>query len=385
MQFNQEGISQRGDQVIQDKPQNSQDDFNSQSFLKKKTIGEVSSSVQKRLAEREKNNLKGHLFLEPKWNNSFHLEDPTVGIVAIIALIVYFFCFQFGYLENNKEKLIFGGFAFFLYIMDCCTNGVAGYLQNKVTVKELQSYLNEIKQMKFELSFDVSSYHYESRRHYDSKSKRYVTSEVKITTYREKFNYPVGQSIDETEDSTVFFEKAKYFRIHNFITYSFGDEQSARYYDDMIKYAKDQSKIRDIKQTEEEIQNCVGLKTTLLACQDGVKQDPMLSMTVYIIYCAVGLSLLYRVLLNRRVCFLEHCIHKRVIMDINKVNPEVYQIELARQSIQNEQIIQNNQEIILKQQQQLLENDQNGILKQNQQPINYDNPQEPSVELPPNQ
>ncbi|KAL4477107.1 hypothetical protein ABPG72_008841 [Tetrahymena utriculariae] len=129
--------------------------------------------------------------------------------------------------------------------MNCCTNGVAGYLKNKVTVKELQSYLNDIKQMKFELSFDVSSYHYEKRRHYDSKSKRYVTEET--------FNYPVGESIDETENS---------------------------------------SQSIDVNQTEEEKENCVGLKTTLLACQDGVKEDRMLSMTVYIIYCFVGLSLL---------------------------------------------------------------------------------------------
>ncbi|KAL4460605.1 hypothetical protein ABPG72_001053, partial [Tetrahymena utriculariae] len=82
--FNQEGFSQRGDQISQDKKQESLEEFNSQSFLKKKIIGEVSSTVQKKLEEREKNNLKGHLFLEPKWNNSFHLEDPTIGIAAII-------------------------------------------------------------------------------------------------------------------------------------------------------------------------------------------------------------------------------------------------------------------------------------------------------------
>lgn len=59
-----------------------------------------------------------------------------------------------------------------------------------------------------------------------------------MTTYNETFEYPVLRSIDETEDSTAFFEKAKYFRIHNFVTFLFGDVQSANYYDNMLKFAR---------------------------------------------------------------------------------------------------------------------------------------------------
>ncbi|EAR91176.2 transmembrane protein, putative (macronuclear) [Tetrahymena thermophila SB210] len=386
MQFNQEGVNQRGDQFSQGQQQQcQQEEFNPQSFQKQRTIGQVSNSFQRRLTEREKNNVKGHVFLEPKWNNSFHLETPILGVITLIILAIYF-CFLFsGRIEADKDKLIYGSIALILYIIECCTNGVVGYLRNQMSVRELQNYLNEIKQMNFELKFNVSSYHYQYRSHYDSEKKRNVRSQETVYTYNETFEYPVGQTVDETEDSTVFFEKAKYFRIHSFVTYSFGDQQSARYYDDMIKLARNKAKSRDTFQSESEDQNCQGLKTTLLAYQDGVKLDPMLSVPVYIIYCLVGLSLLYRILLNQRVSFLEHCVHKKVYMDLNKVNPEVYQFEMVRQNVQYQQIIMNNQAQIINQQQQILQQQQQGILNQNmQQPLqpNYNYPQQPINDVP---
>ncbi|KAL4461998.1 hypothetical protein ABPG74_000843 [Tetrahymena malaccensis] len=385
MQFNQEGINQRGEYNNQGIPQQFQQEYNPQSFQKQRTFGNTSSSLQRRLTQREKSNVKGHIFKEPKWNNSFSLETPIFGIITFIILLVYLYFLFSGKLETDQEKLIYGAIAVVLYIIECYANGVVGYLSNQMSVKELQNYLNEIKQMNFELKFHVSSYHYEHHVYYDNEKKKNVSTQETRYTYDETFYYPVGQTIDETEDSTVFFEKAKFFRIHNFITYSFGDQQSARYYDDMIRHARNKAKTRDMYQSENEIQNCKGLKTTLLAYQDGVKLDPMLSVPVYIIYCLVGLSLLYRVLLNQRVCFVEHCIHKKVFMDLNKVNPEVYQFEMVRQNIQNQQIIMNNQAQIINQQQQLLQQQQQGVLNQNiQQPLqpNYNYPQQPINDVP---
>ncbi|KAL4460604.1 hypothetical protein ABPG72_001052 [Tetrahymena utriculariae] len=385
MQFNQEGLNQKGQQINQGKPQEYQEEFNPQSFQKQRTFGKVSPSLQSRLTQREKNHVKGHIFLAPKWNNSFGLESPIFAVFTLIILFVYFYFLFSGKIETDQEKIIYGAIAVILYIIECCVNGVVGYLSNQMSVTELQNYLNEIQQMNFELKFHVNSYHYEHHVYYDNQKKRNVTSQNTVYTYDETFEYPVGQTVDETQDSTVFFEKAKFFRIHNFVTYSFGDQQSARYYDDMIRCARNKAKARDIYQSENEIQNCHGLKTTLLAYQDGVKLDPMLSLPVYIIYCLVGLSLLYRVLLNQRVCFVEHCIHKKVFMDKNKVNPEVYQFEMVRQNIQNQQIIMNNQAQIIQQQQQLLQNQQQGILDQNiQQPFqpNYNYPQQPIDDVP---
>ena len=64
--------------------------------------------------------------------------------------------------------------------------------------------------------------------------------------------------------------------------------------------------------------NCPGIKKHMLVHADGVTVDPLFSKPIYFIYCLVGLSLVYRIFLNRRVSFLEHCIHKKIAYDESK-------------------------------------------------------------------
>jgi hypothetical protein len=64
--------------------------------------------------------------------------------------------------------------------------------------------------------------------------------------------------------------------------------------------------------------NLPGIKKHLFVHADGVKIDPLFKKSTYFIYCIAGLNLLYRIFLNRRISFLEHCIHKEISYDETK-------------------------------------------------------------------
>jgi len=50
------------------------------------------------------------------------------------------------------------------------------------------------------------------------------------------------------------------------------------------------------------------IKENILVVDATEKVNPIFSKFVYFVYCVVGLSLLYRVLLNKRVAFFQHVI-----------------------------------------------------------------------------
>lgn len=60
----------------------------------------------------------------------------------------------------------------------------------------------------------------------------------------------------------------------------------------------------EVKETVEHAK----IKTNILVIDTTEKANPIFSKMVYFVYCVVGLSLLYRVLLNKRIAFFQHVV-----------------------------------------------------------------------------
>lgn len=99
------------------------------------------------------------------------------------------------------------------------------------------------------------------------------------------------------------------------MSYSYADEENAKQFEGLKAYYKLKAKLADTDSESSDQTNCPGLQECLFVYKDGTKIDPLFSKRIYYIYCMVGLSLLYRIFLNRRVSFLEHCIHKEITYD----------------------------------------------------------------------
>lgn len=102
----------------------------------------------------------------------------------------------------------------------------------------------------------------------------------------------------------IYFEKANYFRVHSFSTYSYLDQESERKFEELKKFAEVRASQMDTYFSAQEVVNIPGIKKHMFVHAEGVKVDPLFKKPIYFIYCLVGLSLLYRIFLNRRVSFL---------------------------------------------------------------------------------
>lgn len=104
-------------------------------------------------------------------------------------------------------------------------------------------------------------------------------------------------------------------RVYTFSTYSYLDSESERKFEELKKFAEVKASQMDSHFTANEEVNIPGIKTHILVHVDGTKIGLLLSKPIYFIYCLVGLGLLYRIFVNRRVSFLEYCLHKKISYD----------------------------------------------------------------------
>ena len=54
------------------------------------------------------------------------------------------------------------------------------------------------------------------------------------------------------------------------------------------------------------------IKTNILVIDASAKVNPIFSKFVYFVYCAVGMSVLYRIFLNKKVAFLQYVVNKKI-------------------------------------------------------------------------
>lgn len=168
-----------------------------------------------------------------------------------------------------------------------------------------------------QIVYKVSSYHNEtvSVHHRVKGHSEYRTETKKVHTYSEDFLLPIKQSIDVTTDPLIFFEQAKSFRVSSFLTYSYSSPADSEMFERVKRFAEIKASRMDTYYEATEEVRAEGSVKNFVVYADGAAVDPLLSKAVWLFYSLIGLNFLYRIFLNRRVAFLELCIHKEISYD----------------------------------------------------------------------
>ncbi|EAS06943.1 transmembrane protein, putative (macronuclear) [Tetrahymena thermophila SB210] len=297
----------------------------SQTFKRQITFGksELKHALKKIQEQKLQEGIKNHVYIEPKWNNSFTLEPVDLQLLIFLSVFIYILVvYLTEWLDHPIKKICAALILVMIYVSDCSQNGVSRYLDNIMTYEEFAQYIEQYKKVKAHIKYKVVAFHKETQRVRNSNGNMENVTK-KIETYKQEFDFPIHQITDATDDTSQLFSKSKCFRVFCFANYSYGNEQSEEFFTTFKKFVETKAskadkeyEILEIFECEQQIE--APLKQNILVLAKNGKKDAMFNKFVYFVYSIVGLNLLFRILLNRRVPCFEYCLHKKIFVDPNK-------------------------------------------------------------------
>ncbi|KAL4476580.1 hypothetical protein ABPG74_010313 [Tetrahymena malaccensis] len=331
----QEGRSNQNTENTQAAAQN-------QTFKRQIMFGksELKHALKKIQEQKLQEGIKNHLYIEPKWNNSFTLEPVDLQLLIFLSVFIYILLvYLTEWLDHPIKKACAILILIMIYFNDCAGNGVSRYLENMMTQEEFNQYIEQYKKVKAHIKYKVVAFHKETQRVRNSNGNMENVTK-KIETYKQEFDFPIYQIVDATADNTQLFSKSKCFRVFCFANYSYGNEQTEEFFSTFKKYVEAKASKADKEYEILEIFECEQqtespLKQNLLVISKNGKKDSMFNKFVYFVYSIVGLNLLFRILLNRRVPCVEYCLHKQIFVDPNKKLSDFIDLTINNQQQQN--------------------------------------------------
>jgi len=85
--------------------------------------------------------------------------------------------------------------------------------------------------------------------------------------------------------------------------------------EDLRWYAEIKARAKDQRYDAEEIVEKPDVKGCILVIDPSEKANKIFSLLAYSLFCVVGLSLLYRIFINKRIPYLQHSMHRKIYSD----------------------------------------------------------------------
>jgi len=85
--------------------------------------------------------------------------------------------------------------------------------------------------------------------------------------------------------------------------------------EDLRWYAEIKASTKDKLYDAEEIVEKPDMKKCILVIDPSEKANKIFSSLAYSFYCVLGLSLLYRIFINKRIPYLQHSMHRKIYSD----------------------------------------------------------------------
>ncbi|EAS01680.2 transmembrane protein, putative (macronuclear) [Tetrahymena thermophila SB210] len=214
------------------------------------------------------------------WASGVFIEYPNIGIgFSIVVYLLYFVesfkCNTFKQLFHAREQERF--------------------------VKDVKHY----KEGKPELCLDIKCY--ASSDEYGSDTNY---------TYMEELKFEYDSYVDKSPQLPNLFETYSIIRVQNILTFSYSDQLSEYYFESMRRNALHRCYMKSSCVKQFNNSQVPGLVDHMIIRQNTIPNF-FYSWMTYSIFTLVGLTFVYRIILNSRTPFVQNYIHKVIEVKFN--------------------------------------------------------------------
>ncbi|KAL4496401.1 hypothetical protein ABPG72_014631 [Tetrahymena utriculariae] len=251
---------------------------------------------------KTKNQRKEVIVYPPKWNND---SISAQYIITIFQIIIISLWASGVFIEYQNIGIGFTIFVYFLYFFESFNCIAFKQLFNSrersIFMKDLEKY----KAGKPELCLDIKCY----------KSYDEYGSDTNYT-YMEEVKFEYDSQVDKSPQFPNVFDTYSIVRVENILTFSYSDQLSEYYFESMRRNALHRcySKSSHVKSFNNS--NVPGLVSHVM-----IKQNKIInffySWVVYTLFTLVGLTIVYRIILNMRTPLVHNYIHKVIQVNFN--------------------------------------------------------------------
>ena len=239
----------------------------------------------------------------PSLLNAFRREKPRLCILSTILLVfsaVLLLVFQDTTLPVLKNWMFYVFFApsLAIYLIDCARSPVVSYLYNQMDYQELTEYLEQVRQIQITVVLRVYAYHF---KHMDRK-----------ITYRGQEVFYYRDSIDFSDELTPLLQFLNVFRLNLNCAWRLGNKQAVDNYELQKANLIDFARTKDCHYEVVEIVEAKGIKNRILTYPAHAEKPPLFSLSWYILFSLLGLSLPFRIYFNSHSGIIDHLIKKQI-------------------------------------------------------------------------